>query len=97
MMRTVYRCPFADREACPRVEKFAEDSPIFQWSGCSIGPLAMKTGECLQTLCSLVIDPAVIQTPEDLAGCHLSDLVILPPKEAHDIIERSFINDDAEF
>lgn len=83
MKRTVYRCPFDATPACPKVERYAENAPVFQWDGCQIGPLLRQTGDNLQVICTLWIDTDVIQTPDDLAAEDLEGFVIqLPGKEA---------------
>ena len=76
-MRTVYRCPFEDTEACPRIVKFADDE-VYIRDGCTIGPLARRTGDCVQTICRLVIDPEIVRGPEDLADS-LDDFMVLGP------------------
>lgn len=65
-LRTVYRCPFENRSPCPKVARFADVDAVFQFAGCMVGPLAARTGEDVQTICLLEIDPDVIQSPADL-------------------------------
>lgn len=66
LLRTVYRCPFADRLACPKTTAFDDPCEAYLFSGCTVGPLTIRTGERIQTVCVLQIDPDIIQRPEDL-------------------------------